>query len=119
MPTPAAPLAEVGAAPSDGDATTRRSEPGELARPRYASNPAPEYPASARRRREEGTVLLHVQVSAAGRAERVELARSCGHPALDEAALRAVRDWAFEPARIGPRAVACEIEVPVRFELRD
>ncbi len=113
-----APAPDVGAAPS-GDVPARRAEAGELARPRYAVNPAPEYPATSRRRHEEGLVLLRVQVTSLGRAQRVELARSCGHPALDDAALRAVRDWSFEPARIGSVAVDCEIEVPVRFALRD
>ena len=38
---------------------------------------------------------------------------------LDEAAMQAVRDWEFEPARIGPLPVEAEIEVPVRFEFEN
>lgn len=117
----AAPVDQVGAAADEwsAEATGRRAEPGEPARPRYSVNPAPEYPGSSRRRREEGLVLLRVRVTSLGRADRVEVAHSSGHSALDEAAVRAVRDWEFEPARIGPVPIECEVEVPVHFTLRD
>jgi protein TonB len=62
-------------------------------------------------------VLLAVAVTAEGRAARVALLRSSGVPALDQAALTAVRSWEFEPARADGVAVACDIEVPVRFQL--
>jgi protein TonB len=100
-------------------ATTTRAEPGVRARPRYRSNPEPIYPASARLRRQEGLVLLRVDVTADGRASRVALEKSAGVSALDEAALEAVRGWEFEPARVGSEAVASRIEVPVRFKLAD
>ena len=91
--------------------------PGILARPVYRKNPEPAYPAAARRRRQEGVTLLGVEVSAAGRAGRVVVKKSSGYRILDEAAVRAVVDWEFEPARIGAVAVESEIEVPVRFVL--
>jgi protein TonB len=101
------------------DPTTARADAGVLARPSYRKNPEPAYPASARRRRQEGLVLLRVEVTAEGRASRVDLAQSSGSSALDQAALDAVRSWEFEPARRGARAIASEIEVPVRFRLTD
>jgi periplasmic protein TonB len=121
----AAPLAPAAAAapnsapaePVAGAPEPARRAPGVPARPAYARNPAPEYPASARRRRQQGLVLLEVAVTAEGRAARVALLHSSGVPALDEAALGAVRGWQFEPARSDGLAVACGIEVPVRFQL--
>jgi protein TonB len=83
--------------------------------PRYVSNPAPEYPEEARRARREGIVLLAVQVGVDGRAAAIALKRSSGTPELDEAAIRAVRAWRFEPARLGNQAIAASVEVPVRF----
>jgi protein TonB len=99
------------------EATSAPAQPGIRARPNYLRNPEPPYPAVARRRRQQGTVLLAVSVSAAGRATRVGLKQTSGHPALDAAALGAVGEWDFEPARNGATKVDSEIEVPVRFRL--
>lgn len=96
---------------------TTGAAPGLRATPTYRVNPEPPYPATARRRRQEGLVLLAVRVTTQGRASRIELKQSSGFPALDEAAWQAVRGWEFEPARLGALAVESEIEVPVRFKL--
>jgi protein TonB len=87
------------------------------ARPRYKTNPEPIYPAVARRRRQQGTVLLSVRVDAAGRPGGIEVRLSSGFPVLDEAAVAAVRDWDFEPGRADGEPVASQVEVPIRFEL--
>ncbi len=87
------------------------------ARPRYRSNPKPDYPAEARWQHQEGVVLLSVEVSAEGRAVAVSLKRSSGFPLLDDAALQSVRRWTFEPARAAGLPVASRVDVPVRFSL--
>ena len=87
------------------------------AAPNYLKNPEPPYPPAARRRHQEGVVLISIHVTAQGRAEKVEIKQSSGYPLLDEAALNAVRDWEFVPARIGTIALASEIEVPVHFKI--
>lgn len=94
-----------------------RPGPAIAARPRYRSNPPPEYPVEARRLHQEGVALLGVEVSAEGRPASVHIKRSSGVPILDQAALDAVRQWAFEPARIGILPVASFVDVPVRFSL--
>jgi protein TonB len=83
----------------------------------YLSNPPPDYPAVARRRGQEGVVLLSVLVSETGLPKEVKLARSSGTPILDDAALEAVKGWKFVPARQGEQAVAAWVEVPIRFRL--
>lgn len=115
--TPARPGSDDPVHPPDLDTSTRPALPGVRATPLYRKNPEPPYPAAARRRRQEGVVLLQVTVAAAGRATRVEVKQSSGFALLDEAAVRAVRQWEFEPARLDSKAVASEIEVPVRFRL--
>lgn len=85
----------------------------------YLANPAPEYPLLARRLGEAGRVLLRVFVNAEGDAERVELAQSSGSSRLDHAALAAVRRWRFEPAKEGRLPVACWVQVPIVFDLRN
>ena len=83
----------------------------------YLSNPKPQYPLAARRRGDQGTVLVQVLVSADGLAARVRLEKSSGHPALDEAAMTAVKSWRFVPAQQGGRAVESPYTVPVVFKL--
>jgi protein TonB len=100
------------------DAATTTGQPGVQAKPNYLKNPEPPYPALARRRGQEGLVVMTVKVTAAGRAANVDLKESSGFTLLDDTALEAVRRWEFEPARVGSRAVEAEIEVPVRFKLR-
>jgi protein TonB len=75
------------------------------------------YPPESLRRREEGQVLLHVLVDADGRAQRVEIERGCGHPALDAAARDAVRRARFRPVLQDGRAVPAWGVVPIEFRL--
>ena len=89
------------------------------AQPRYHTNPRPDYPIPSLRRREEGIVLLNVQVQANGTPAAISLNRSCGHPLLDRAALDAVRRWTFEPARAAGVPVSSLVVIPVRFSLDD
>lgn len=84
----------------------------------HLRNPAPPYPAIAKRLRIEGTVLVRVLVSPAGLPKKIELAHTSGSPVLDEAALKAVRDWAFVPARRGVEPVEAWVEIPINFHLR-
>ncbi len=85
----------------------------------YLHNPAPAYPAMARRNGEEGRVQISVRVSAQGRAEQVEVRHSSGYARLDEAALSTVRQWRFVPARRGEEAVAASVLVPIVFRLEN
>jgi protein TonB len=87
------------------------------ARPRYKVNPEPPYPVVARRRQQEGVVLLSVRVDAAGRPEAVTVQSSSGFSALDAAAVAAVKNREFEPGRLGGEPVPSQVEVPIRFEL--
>lgn len=85
---------------------------------RVLDNPRPAYPRQARRRGLEGQVVLEVQVLPDGHPGRIEVVAGSGHSILDRAALAALRDWRFEPAREGGRAVSATLRVPVRFQLR-
>jgi protein TonB len=100
---PAAPPVPVTAARFDAD---------------YHQNPPPANPAMARRLREEGRVLLLVRVSPQGHAESVQVRQSSGFERLDEAALAAVRQWRFVPARRGEEAIAAAVLVPLVFNLQ-
>ena len=83
----------------------------------YLRNPAPRYPASARRAGTQGTVTLRVQVTREGLAARVDVEKSSGSPHLDAAALEAVKAWRFVPARQGAEPVESRVLVPIVFRL--
>jgi protein TonB len=90
-----------------------------LARPLGGYQTKPDYPETARRDRAEGVALLRFEVLATGRVGEVVVARSAGHRDLDRAAIDAVRQWHFEPARRGSTAVPVWVTLPVRFELTE
>ncbi|MBZ5711553.1 TonB-dependent receptor domain-containing protein [Nannocystis pusilla] len=68
----------------------------------------------AEARSELVTVELAVTVEVDGRVGAVDVTRS-GGPAFDDAAVAAVKQWRFEPARRGDVAVAAKIRVPFQF----
>lgn len=84
----------------------------------YLSNPSPVYPRRSRMLEEEGTVKLKVHVSAEGKAISVALFKSSGFTRLDEAAIAAVEQWRFVPARQANTSIAGWVIVPVSFRLR-
>ncbi|HME23218.1 MAG TPA: energy transducer TonB [Acetobacteraceae bacterium] len=83
------------------------------------SDRPPVYPEIARRRGQQGRVVLHVNVSAEGMPVTVTVAESSGYTSLDAAALAAVQQWRFVPATRGSTPVPAVAEVPVRFRLTD
>lgn len=83
----------------------------------YLHNPSPEYPPGAKRRGEQGRVLLRVTVSETGEATVVLVSQSSGYALLDQSALQAVRAWRFIPAKFNNHPVVAEVTVPVRFTL--
>lgn len=84
----------------------------------YLENPAPTYPALARRLGEQGNVILRVYVNPSGDAEQVLVASSSGVTRLDAAAIEAVRRWKFAPAKHGSVSVAAWVLVPINFSLK-
>ncbi len=86
--------------------------------PLYKVNPPPEYPRAARKRGFQGTVMLSVLVNESGQVENLWVFMSSGYRLLDNAALKAVRNWLFAPGKIGDRDAEMWVKVPVRFELK-
>jgi len=85
----------------------------------YLRNPAPRYPLAARRAGEQGTVTLKVLVARDGLPRRIELEETSGSTHLDTAALEAVRQWRFVPARRGTVPIESWVLVPVVFRLEN
>ena len=79
---------------------------------------APIYPATSRRRSEEGDVVLDVLVGADGRVTQITVAGSSDFERLDKAAVAAVQQWRFVPGRVAGEPQAMRLRVPIRFQLR-
>jgi TonB family protein len=83
--------------------------------PRPVHMPKPNYPLQAFQEGIEGTVLVEILIDAEGRVARSRVVESV--PGLDEAALAAVREWRFIPARKEGKAVPALAHVPVSFKI--
>jgi protein TonB len=84
-----------------------------------ASDRPPAYPESARRRGQQGRVVLEVSVSPEGMPVSVTVAQSSGYPMLDAAAQNAVERWRFVPATRAGTPIAATAAVPILFRLVD
>ncbi|WP_334179972.1 TonB family protein [Pseudoxanthomonas sp.] len=110
----------VATAPVDGPAAAPVAAlaPGEVPVPIPGQTPAPEYPSSAMRNGDQGTVMVRVDVGADGVPTSVEVAQRSGSRDLDRAAVNAVRQWRFQPAQRDGQAVAGAVTVPIDFKMR-
>jgi len=121
------PVAKPVAAPSVGGASDAAAslQPSGGSYGRVDAHPAlkraikPNYPIGARRRGEEGTVVLDVVVTVSGRSGTVKLVASCGFPELDAAAERAAAQAQFKPGTRNGRAVESAARLTIIFRLRD
>jgi TonB family protein len=73
----------------------------------------PVYPRIARAAGVEGTVTIAAAVDAKGNVTGTSVLRSV--PLLNQAALDAVKEWQFQPQRVGGKAVPSMVTVNVNF----
>jgi len=106
---PAAPKATQEAAMSDA--------PVRVTNPNYAGACPISYPERARKRNQEGTVVVHALIGPDGKPIEVSVTQSSGHRLLDEAAQEAISNCAFVPQKVGGRAVRAIVEIPIPFKL--
>ncbi|MGC4084541.1 MAG: energy transducer TonB [Vicinamibacterales bacterium] len=83
--------------------------------PRRVNDVAPSYPAIARSAGVRGIVIIEATIDTNGAVVAARILRSV--PLLDEAALQAVRQWRYVPARLNGTPTAVLITVTVNFEL--
>lgn len=97
--------------PGDGDVTMPISNAA------YLNNPHPPYPRVSRRLREEGRVLLAVEIDVDGHASQAVVKRSSGFERLDQAALQTVLNWRFVPGKQAGIAKKMWVNIPINFVL--
>jgi TonB family protein len=89
---------------------------GGVSAPALLTKVEPEYSEEARKAKHQGTVVLYVEVDAAGRPHNIKVVRSLGL-GLDEKAMEAVAKWKFKPGLKDGRPVTVAATVEVTFRL--
>ena len=88
---------------------------GVIREPRKVLHVAPIYPDIARHAGVQGAVILEAILDATGRVESVRVLSS--KPLLEDAAVRAVRQWRYTPTELNGVPVPVLMTITVRFSL--
>jgi protein TonB len=88
---------------------------GNIVPPVKTHNVAPVYPDLARQTKTQGVVILEAVIDESGIVTSARVLR--GKPLLDQAAVDAVSQWKFTPARLNNEAIPVVITVTVNFTL--
>ena len=78
----------------------------------------PKYPEIAQEAGIEGTVIVQVFIDKKGRVKETSILQGIPNTGLDEAAIEAIRNTRFKPAKQRERAVGVWISIPINFRLR-
>jgi len=84
-------------------------------KPRVVYQPAPIYPPELARKNMQGTVYVLFIVDKTGRTRDLKIQKST-HPAFNEPAIRAVKQWKFEPGKRKGQPVQFRMRVPITFQ---
>jgi TonB family protein len=90
---------------------------GNIRAPQKTRDVRPQYPDKAREDRIQGVVILEIVITESGSVADAQVLRSI--PALDAAAMGAVRQWQFMPTLLNGVAVPVIMTVTVQFTLSD
>jgi TonB family protein len=81
-------------------------------------NRLPEYPNESFKNAEQGTVVLDVLVTSEGSVGNVSVIESSGFWRLDEAAIKALWNWKFNPAKENGIAINQSVKISIPFKIR-
>jgi iron complex outermembrane recepter protein len=116
---PAFAQAEPAPAPApstvESNPPTEAGPPAEIVSPRVTRRVDAVYPPAVASRGARGTVVLRVTIEASGQVGPIDVVEA-PDPLLVEAAVGALQQWTFEPARRDAVPVAARILVPFTFE---
>ncbi|MFH2008817.1 MAG: TonB family protein [bacterium] len=98
-------------------AAERPASAGKVVYPKLLRFVSAPYPDAARKAGTQGVVLLHLTVGVTGKVTAVSVARSLSAE-LDAAAVKAAREFVYQPATLDGKAVAATIKVAYTFKLR-
>lgn len=85
----------------------------------WVRRPQVVYPAEAKLRKEQGTVVIRALVNTQGVPAAVSVFKSSGYPDLDQAAQRAIWDARYQPFLRNGNPIAVYVQSPIGFILAD
>ena len=98
-------------------ATPKECTRKDIVPPKELRQPSVQYPPISRDNGEEGTVTLLLAVQTDGSISDIRIARSSGHPRLDAAAVRSLRQAKFQPATCHGKPIAVRIHQSFIFKI--
>jgi TonB family protein len=90
---------------------------GGVTAPRPLKAPDPHYSKEGVKKKIQGTVVLWVVIGVDGVPKDIRVARTLGY-GFDEEAIKAMRQWRFQPATKDGQPVAVQINVEMHFRMR-
>jgi protein TonB len=78
----------------------------------------PAYPAEAKKEKVQGKVVLDVTIDKQGKVMAVKTVETA-HPALEEAAVTAIKQWEYAPIIMDGKAVSVIATVTINFALEE
>ena len=99
--------------------TPKECTPKDIRPPKELHRPSLRYPSASQDDGDEGIVTLRFIVQPDGSVSDIRIARSSGHPRLDAAAQRNLRQAKFQPATCHGKPIAMRIHYSFKFELTD
>lgn len=103
----------------DGDKKAAAAAPirqEESPRPKVIKKVSPAYPEAALQEKLQGTVVIEIQINEKGQVQTARILESAS-PVLNEAALKAVKQWEYEPFVKDGKAVPVAFTVTMAFVL--
>jgi len=109
-----------GGSADGGRGTGVSVNPRKIIPPQILRSPKAPYPEAARQAGIEGTVILKIQILENGRSGQISVYKSSGSDLLDQAAVAAVTNWRFIPAKVRDtgQSIICSTTLPVVFKLQ-
>jgi TonB family protein len=94
------------------------SPEGPVSQPKAIKRVEPDYPEKARKENVDGSVFLEVIIDSEGNVQKVKvLKESSPHFEFGKEAVKAVRQWKFEPTVYNGKPVAVRVRFSVEFNL--
>ncbi len=89
-----------------------------VSQPSFVSRVEPDYPIQARRLHQQGAVVLGLYINEFGSLDKIEIVKSSGYPALDAAAVAAMRESHFRSAYNDKTPEPSHAEIAITFQLQ-
>jgi len=96
------------------EGTRKPAERSDHQGPKLVKKVNPTYPEEVKKEGIEGTVILEATIDTEGNVAEVKVLKG-GIESLNKAAVEAIRQWKYEPAIIGGKAMPVNITVTIKF----